>query len=462
MLPAVLLAAALVLGAARLWHLGTWSLWLDEAFTLADAWHREDIANPLGYALFRLFYGAADGRPSEFQLRLPAALFGWATIAATYWAVRPYLHRRVAAGAALIVACSTWHLYWSQNARFYTLAQLAGIVAGGLVLRGLWRPSWARFVLGFVLVAFAALVHPSVAFVGAGLLLAPLVLRVQDHFEPDEEMGGVWRAHFFIALVAAFGASGWLFEVWYSWDTKKGGGSPLHFVLATGFSVTPALGLGFLVGCLHLLRRPRGPALLVGLVALFALGTALLLSFLARVSAQYVFALLPWIAIVAALPLAEPEPPAPPRPAPRWKLAYLALVVGPMLVETTLYYTVRNGDRPPWREAYEFVYDHREEHDLVLGMEVPVAEYYLHPRKDDLRRWKEVLWLDRYRARVPFDWARYPRRIWLVVNREQLEDWEREDREAMQRFLDEECRVAARFPVPWTPRDLDVEVLVYE
>ena len=54
-------------------------------------------------------------------MRLPAALFGWVGIALTYWAFAPTVGRRTAAAAALVLATSSWHMDWSQTARFYTL-----------------------------------------------------------------------------------------------------------------------------------------------------------------------------------------------------------------------------------------------------------------------------------------------------------------------------------------------------
>ena len=153
-------------------------------------------------------------------------------------------------------------------------------------------------------------------------------------------------------------------------------------------------------------------------------------------------------------------------PATRKRTALLVLLVAlPGLLETALYFTVRNGDRPRWREAYAYVFEHRGPDDLVLGMDAPVAEYYLNPGSYALRRWTEVTWLDDFRSRLPLDWARYDRRIWFVVNRTQLDDWtrqpaSRENRGEVERILRDECVEAATFTLPLTPRDLDVEVYV--
>jgi len=141
-----ILGGALLLGLLRFWHLGTWSLWMDEAFTLADAFHREDISNPFGYRILGVFYGFFEGRPDEFLLRLPSAVLGWLCLPAAYWSLRPLVGRRGGAVAALILSVSAWHIYWSQTARFYTLARGSSCGPWPPGSRGTWRggSSWPR------------------------------------------------------------------------------------------------------------------------------------------------------------------------------------------------------------------------------------------------------------------------------------------------------------------------------
>jgi hypothetical protein len=134
-------------------------------------------------------------------------------------------------------------------------------------------------------------------------------------------------------------------------------------------------------------------------------------------------------------------------------------------VESGLYFGLRRGDRPRWREAYAYVFEHRGTDDLVLGMDAPVAEYYLNPGALRLREWSAVTWLDDWRSRLPLDWRRYGRRTWFVVNAAQLDDWtgqptSRENRSEFERILREECVRVASFEIPLTPRDLDVHVYV--
>lgn len=461
------LLAALGIGLGHFFRLGAWSLWLDEALTLADSRRPWQQANPLGYALMGAFLGLFEGRPDEFLLRLPSAALGWLGIPLTWWAFRPVAGRRVAAAAALIVACSAWHLHWSQQARFYTLAQDLSLVGAGLYLRGL-RGSTGSLLAGLGLAALAALAHPSAAFLAGSLLVAPWILRGLGFPLPGLEGRG-WKLLLVAGILGAAGGLGWAVDVWRKWDAVKGEGTPVHFVLTTGFYVTPLLWTGVLAGAvLAVLRRATFPALALAVAAL-DVGGLFATSIFARANAQYVFVALPWLAWVAATPL-DPLGSAGgwgrttevARLGSRLKLAYLALLALPALASCVLYLGPRQGERPRWKDAYRHVYGRLERGDLILGMEAVVGEYYLAPGRRDLRDLRQLVWLDSWRSDRPGAWARHARRTWLVVNHEQLQDWEADEREELQEILRRDCRVVAYFPVRVESRDLDVWVYLRE
>ena len=455
--------AALALAALRFVALSRWSLWLDEALTLADSSGGGVEANPLGYGIFGWFYALLPGRPDELLLRLPAAVFGFASILATLWAFAPFLGARASAVAAFFQAASVWQLYWSQNARFYTLAQALALVGGGVLLRGLYGGSSARTAAGIGLLGVAALTHPSAAFLIVPLFCVPWVARWIDWVPERAASTRAWSFFAVAGLIALGVGSGWALRAWLRWEARQGSGDPLHFVTTAGYLITPTLGLAALLGVLRGIRARE--SFVPALVTVLGLGGALSASLFVRVSAQYVFVLQPWLAACAGLAFA-PRAGAEETPAARRRLALLAVLVAlPGLVESALYFTLRHGDRPRWREAYAYVFEHRGPGDLVLGMEAPVAEYYLNPDSYSLRRWTEVTWLDDFRSRQPLEWARYGRRIWFVVNQTQLDDWtrqpaSRENRAELERILSEECLTVARFEVPLTPRDLDVQIYV--
>jgi hypothetical protein len=328
-----------------------------------------------------------------------------------------------------------------------------------LFLLSLRDGSRARFALGTLALVVAAGTHPSAALLAGGVVAAALLARALSLWplETAPSARVLWRALGALTLVAFVVGTVWAVAVWEKWETRQGTGSPIHLLKTTGYLMSPTLGLGFLLGAWRVVRGSTGSdggerVLLAA--ALLGGAAALIASFFLRVSAQYVFVLQPLVAGFAALPLAAGGP-----FGRRARSLYLVLLLAPFVVESALYLGPRRGDRPRWREAYRCVYERREPSDLVLGMEVPVGEFYWNDGGDDLRDWSALVNLDSFRARVPRDWARYGRRTWFVVNHEQLLDWGASDRRAMERILAEDCELVASFEVPWTPRDLDV--LVY-
>lgn len=447
--------ALALLSLARFAALGEWSLWIDEAHTLHDALalgRGEWSDFPLGLAVALASIQLRGGAMDELTLRLAPACFGALGIWLSLWAFRSVLGARRAAVAAILLGLSTWHLYWSQSARAYTLAQDVALVGSALALRGCFRPSRFVFAAGVVCTALAAFAHPSALLLALALIVAPVAAARSGR-------GPRWspspRAAVALGLFLAVGFGSWAIAVWSEYAERKAGASALHFLATSGYYAGP-LGACALVATTAAWRR-RDPfaVLAAGVCASVGIG-ALAASAAVTVSAQYVFVALPWACALVGGWLGD-------RGASRVARAVAALaLIGYGTVDQTLYFTVRHGDRPRWREAYELVARERRGDDLVLGMAAPVGQYYLAPGSTDLRATRALVRLNAYSARVPAQWSRRERRTWFVVNVEDLSSWSIPARGDVERILAEECRPYAAFRVPWTPRDLDVLVYLRE
>ncbi len=464
-----LLAAALILGLARFLRLGEWGLWIDEALTLNDAHEllegRGDLfrGNALGLATIAAWLRLLGRWPDEADLRFLPALAGWLGIALTYWAFAPAAGRRRAAAAALLVAASAWHLYWSQNARFYTFAQALGLLAAGLYLRACLRDRVWLALLAALAGGLAALAHLSGALIPFGLVCAGWICALKR--SADGRTASAPRRALTVGLVAAaLVALPWIWNLWNEYRAAQAGksaqgaglGALAHMALTTGSYVTPVLGAGALAGLLLPGRRAFdrfASALCVAVGLLVAWGATQ-----TRVTAQYVFVLLPWIAVLATRPLDI----AFGRRAPLLAWVALALLTGPGLARQALYFTVHQGARPRWKEAYDYVWSARGPGDLICGMNPPVGDYYLSPGDVNTRVPNRVTRLDTYAPDPPLAWARYGRRMWLVLSDEWLEDWNREDRRRLRGFLSERCHLVHHLPLDVETRDLSVSVYRFD
>ncbi|MBN1435869.1 MAG: glycosyltransferase family 39 protein [Sedimentisphaerales bacterium] len=121
----IIIAAALL----RLYHLGTDSLWLDEGYSenmaqmpLVDMVKLvidEDNHPPLYYALLHGWVSMFGN--SEFALRGLSVLFGCLSVFMCYQLCALFAPRRTALWAALLLAISTFHIEFSQEARVYAM-----------------------------------------------------------------------------------------------------------------------------------------------------------------------------------------------------------------------------------------------------------------------------------------------------------------------------------------------------
>ncbi len=163
----LVLALLTVAGAwLRLSHLGTKSLWLDEGATVALAraswshfiwvwWYGE--AN-LQTTYFLLMRGWIHLGHSETWLRLPSALFGVASIPLMYVVARRFVSVGPALAAAALLAFSPTDVYYSQEARSYTLAILFVLLSSYFFVRtveGDRRRDWVLWTIISILTFYS-------------------------------------------------------------------------------------------------------------------------------------------------------------------------------------------------------------------------------------------------------------------------------------------------------------------
>lgn len=455
-----LCAAALLLGLVRFVGLGRWSLWLDEVFTWGDA-HRAfgDVDNPLGYLIVRGTVELVGDGPTEAALRLAPAVAGYLCVPLTAWAFRGLAGPRRAWLAALLVALSPWQVQWSQTARFYTMAQLLTLVGAGWALRGFHGRGAARWVPGLAALGAGVLFHSHAAVLAGAVALAALLLPPADL---PEDRARVRRG---LAVLAALGALAvpvlWS-RFWVPYAAQKATVDPVaglrHFLQATAASITPGLA-ALALGALLVARAGRDrAAAFVALVCALDLAFLGALSTRATVTAQYAFSVMPWVALLVAWPVGS----AGHRDVPQERALRLGWAVAaalPLTAGLFLYFTVEHGQRARWREAVAYVEDLRAPTDLVAATPAVVPEFYLTGAvESDVRRTDAVVQLDQWGELRLETFAASGRRMWIIVRNDYLLEMDEPERARLERFLREDCRRMATFPVQATGRDLTVEV----
>ena len=207
----LLVVITLIAIALRAYHIGS-DLWLDEITPIVDYGHMP-FAQVLGTylrtnnhllntLLIKLSIGAFG--ESEWSVRLPAMLFGAATVPLFYWIGRLALSRWASVASALVLAVSYHHVFFSQNARGYSAYLFFGLLTSGVLIRALaddrgWR--WCLYVVAIVL-GFASLANMVFVLAAHVMLGAAAVVAVRTR--------GGSGLPLVRRLALVFGASGFL------------------------------------------------------------------------------------------------------------------------------------------------------------------------------------------------------------------------------------------------------------
>jgi uncharacterized membrane protein len=161
-------------------------LWIDEIYSLVHSFRAPlasilteywgDNHHPLYAVLAHLSRGILG--ESAWSVRLPALLFGVATIPALFLLARRLLSQREALLTCALLALSYHHVWFSQNARGYSAIAFFAVVLTLLALRGLQEPNARAWVWYGLVSALAAFTHLTAVLVVVGHAAAVLLYLV--------------------------------------------------------------------------------------------------------------------------------------------------------------------------------------------------------------------------------------------------------------------------------------------
>lgn len=403
--------------ALRFYKLGEWSFWIDEMFTLRDAEVRRK--SQLTFALTR--YSLENFGRSEFTIRLPSTLIGIFSLPFLYLPIRKLFSPFVALLTLSLLSVSQWHIFWSQNARFYVSILLfynlalysfyiatekektkwlyilatvcfLSIAVWDRVLALMFLPVGGIYWLGMVYLTkrkfptrlFATLIALGILGIITTLILQPRTFQVLlERFVGHPTINPIR-----LTLEIIF----WL-------------GIPLFFAALTASS--------------YLLYRyfsnrwfePKEWMLLVS--AWLPLAMLVAISPFFSTFPRYIFFTLPSFCLLIATVLQDIAIKVKPMGL-AVALAGLCVLLGSALTQDLLYFQYNKGARPNWRPALWTVYESAEESDVLLTTKPEIAHYYvpnanielidnaLHPFTAETDR--PALWLIEAPIRLPAVW----------------------------------------------------------
>ena len=377
-----LLAITLFAAILRFYKLGEWSFWNDEVFTLGskdDGLHLGFLGESIVRYLIK--WTVAGLGTSEWTARLVPALIGTLTVLILYFPVRTLFGKNNALIFSGLLAVSPWHIYWSQNARFYVLLLLFGalcllFLAISLEKNRPWLsiPSLIFFFLAVRESLVALLIIP----IAAGYIISFIIMA-------RESLRGV-RIRYLLGLLALLGILGvYLAQPYLSslgeWMASFGriNNTPAWIFTATVYYLgVPIVCIGIFSAVAQVIRRSRIVYLLIFWGTL-PVAIIMVLSLFHYTATRYIFISLPAWLILASLAVNELFAQVKPN-NPALAVGLIALAFVPLISEDLLYFAYQNGNRENGRAAYQYILQNLQPGDLVVSSTPDVGNYYLGRR----------------------------------------------------------------------------------
>ncbi|MXY29414.1 glycosyltransferase family 39 protein [Candidatus Poribacteria bacterium] len=374
-----LLSTVVIFGALlRFWNLGEWSFWIDEVFTVKDAqklslesW--QGIPNPVPYLAVKL--SIALSSDSEWGSRVIPCIVGIVSIPAVFGLGRTLFNWRIGLLGSTFMACSSWHLFWTQNARYPVFTLLFGVLTAWCFYLSLERDS-TLLTIGALLSCFCLILSHILSVV---IVPALAVYAVVCLSEKSNKKRWLNLLIFFIPFAMPVFAlifpqvrdylfSGWGRNVWQR--------SPLYIVLTLVHGMSVPIAVTAFFGCvaMGLNRSVRFLLCYAGVpLALF-----LIASQFQNVAGYYLFWTIPAYFIFAGIACERVWGAIESQSGGKiLGMLMPCVLVVTLLSQIYLYFQIENGGRPRWREAFEAIQVEKRPTDSVVLSEPEMGRYYL-------------------------------------------------------------------------------------
>lgn len=383
----------------RFYKLGEWSFWLDEIYTVEAALGEASSENlyqnyPISYWLIGAILSLLG--TNEWTARLVPALVGAFSVPILYFISKRVVSTEVSLIAVLLLAISPWHIYWSQNARFYSLLLLFCTISIFTFYIGLEKDNIIYLVISLISLGLGVLTHTSAVLIVPGLVGYVFMLGLLSYFSSHYSKPDGFRFRSLLVFLIPglvpliyilyrlfFGATNLLPTVMEKVTLSPT--APLRLALAFMFYVNLTVICFAIVSLFYVLfvdHSRVGLMLVVNAITPFF--CLLIISVFFFVFNRYIFMVLyVWI-LLAAYGLTQLLSQT------RQELKILAtgtllLMLFIPLSENMLYYQYQHGNREDWRSAFEYVKQNYQPGDKVVVTFPAAGRYYFGDSIIDIR-----------------------------------------------------------------------------
>ena len=363
--------------ALRFWNLGQWSFWIDEVFTVRDAQNLSGdswrvIPNPIPYFAVKLSISIAGSR--EWGSRLIPCLVGIASIPMVFGFGRTLFNWRIGLLSSAFVACSSWHLFWAQNARYPVFTFFFGVLTAWVFYASLERDS-TLLTIGALVSCLCLILSHTLAVVIVPALAAYAVICLLENANRKRWLNLlIFFLPFAMPVLALIlpQVRGYLFS---GWGRNVWQRSPLYIVLTLvqGISIPVAVTAFFA----PITTRFNRATLFLLCYAGIPLTLFLIASQLQNVAGYYLFWTIPAYFILAGVACERVGEAIETRSRSVLGVLVPCVLLVTLLSQDYLYFKIENGGRPKWREAFEVVEAEKKPTDKVVLSEPEMGRYYL-------------------------------------------------------------------------------------
>lgn len=182
----LMVVCILILGTGmRLYRLGHQSLWTDEVLTflsskgtLSNVLFQTDINTnilPLYYVVVNAVLKVGN---QDALLRVPSVVFASFSILLLYFVAANWLGKTTGLICALLIAISPFHIWYSQEARPYSLLLFLGVLSIWFLQKLIHTPFGLKFKVGFIFTAAATFYCHTIAIAFIGAMGAYVLIAV--------------------------------------------------------------------------------------------------------------------------------------------------------------------------------------------------------------------------------------------------------------------------------------------
>jgi hypothetical protein len=421
----ILAGITIMAAVLRFYKLGEWSFWSDEVFSISSK--VDGFIQSTSVSLIRATIAALG--TNEWSARLAPAIIGILSIPVLYFPIRQLFGVGTALISASLLSVSTWHLYWSQNARFYALLLLLYTFALVTFYIGIERDKPWYMVAALILFGLAVKERLLALF------LVPVVISYLALVKllPFEKPAGLRFRNLAIFFVPCIGL-GMIFSIPFfkdmpAWLSGFGriNNNPVWLMAGTIYYIgIPTVILG-LSGAIFFLLKKNRAAMLFSLGAVIPLLSITVISLFQYTANRYIFVCLTSWIILAALAANELFIQANGK-ARILAVGVLAMLLLGSLGEDWLYFRYQHGNRDNWKEAFDFVEMQRQPGDLIISAKPEVAAYYLgekvpgfqHIPLNDLERYPRIWFVEDLNTRELFPQLH----AWMIQNARQVANFD--------------------------------------